>query len=176
LQNPDLRRFQAFLALIALPALTSCATLHHVQYGDVAGHNNVASHPIDIKVSEVGVDMDEATAAAKMLTRNEKTRQSLDDLNALIGLFQMGPRTGLAVFDDTYARNLFHSIYKECPTGRVTNLAVLRETRKYPVISGEIVRVTGRCLVGRSDPEPSAPPKSSPVKTPASKPPQNARS
>ena len=34
----------------------------------------------------------------------------------------------------------------ECPSGKLTGLMSVRESRKYPVISGEIVKVTGYCV------------------------------
>jgi hypothetical protein len=65
----------------------------------------------------------------------------------LIGLFQMGPQTGNPVYSKDYARNLMQLIYEKCPSGKVTGLTSVRESRKYPVISGEIVKVTGFCLI-----------------------------
>jgi hypothetical protein len=77
---------------------------------------------------------------------NQKSRQQAGQLSEIISMFQMGPRTGNLVFNDTYAEGILLNLYQACPSGRITGLMSIRETRKYPVISGEIIKVTGYCL------------------------------
>ena len=60
---------------------------------------------IDIKISETGVNLKEANDIVRRLGNKRWGKQS-DDLTAIIGLFQMGPRTGNTVFTADYARGL----------------------------------------------------------------------
>ncbi len=136
-----------FFLLLSVTAAISCAQLHHVQLGEIQSHPNYVMKPFDIKISETGINLQEAADIAKVFTNSESTRQQADDIAGLIGLFQMGPVTGNPVYVKDYAKNLLQVIYDKCPSGRVTGLSSIRETRKYPVVSGEIVKVTGYCLM-----------------------------
>lgn len=133
------------LAALAL-LLASCAQLHHVQIGEIESHPAYVAKPFDIKISETGVNIGEAAHISKAFL-DEKGKERAESIAAIIGLFQMGPRTGNPVYVKGYAKNLIQLIYEKCPSGRVTGLMSIRETRKYPVVSGEIVKVTGYCLI-----------------------------
>ncbi len=130
----------------ALFILCSCAQLHHVQVGDVESHPAFVQKPFDIKISENGINIGEATEISKVFLKDSQ-KEGADSIAAAIGAFQMGPRTGNPVYVKDYAKNLIQMIYEKCPSGKVTGLTSIRETRKYPVISGEIVKVTGYCLL-----------------------------
>jgi hypothetical protein len=132
------------LFFLCILPLTGCAVLHHVQVGDVDARNRRAASRIDIKISENGINIREANEIVRRLGNAAWSKQS-DDLAAIIGLFQMGPRTGNTVYSADYARAMAELIYQKCPSGQVSNLVSIRETRKYPVVSGEIVKVTGDC-------------------------------
>lgn len=137
-----------YLSLIFMGnLLAGCAVLHHVQVGDIDNSRKWDLRPIDIKVSETGIDIEGAVNIGKSLTRNQKTSRQLDQINDIISMFQMGPRTGNLVFNDTYAEGLILRLYEACPSGRLTGMTSIRESMKYPVISGEIVKITGYCLV-----------------------------
>lgn len=123
--------------------LNSCAVLHHAQLGDIDATGK-KSKRIDLKVSETGVNLQEAGRIVRQLG-NQSFRKQTDDLTAIIGLFQMGPKTGNTVYSSDYARSLFDMIYAECQSGKISNLTVIRETRKYPVVSGEIVKINANC-------------------------------
>jgi hypothetical protein len=132
-----------------LALLTACAQLHHVQLSDISDlsdRDRASAKSIDIKVSETGVNLQEATDIAKAFTRNERTRDQMQQVQNMIALFQTGPRTGNPVYVENYWRDLPKMLAAECPGGRIANLMSLRETRKYPVISGEIVRIKATCL------------------------------
>jgi hypothetical protein len=132
----------AALSLVFL--LTSCAVLHHAQLGDI--DNQSQGTPFSVKVSEMGINLREGTEIAKAMTRSIDARNSMDTINEIISAFQMGPHTGNGVFNDHYAEALLDMIRKECPSGKVSGLISVRETRKYPVISGEIVKINGYCM------------------------------
>ena len=127
----------------------SCAQLHHVQIGEIDNTQKFTAIPFDIKISETGVNMEDIKNISKVFM-NKDSQKKTDDLFEFIGYFQMGPKTGNPVFVKDYAKNLPQMIYEKCPSGRVTGLMSVRESRKYPVISGEIVKVTGYCLTPKT--------------------------
>ncbi len=124
--------------------LSSCAVLHHVQVGEVDNRQAYTYTHFDVKVSETGIDIDQAKGIAKTLM-NDRGKEQADRAIGIIKLFQMGPRTGTPVFVPDYAKDLEKVIRSRCPNGFITGLMSVRESRKYPVISGEIVKVTGYC-------------------------------
>jgi hypothetical protein len=135
--------------LIPIPLLiilSSCAQLHHVQIGEIVSHPNYVQKPFEVKISETGFDIGEAIEISKTFM-NKQDQQGADNISSIIALFQMGPRTGKPVYVKGYAKNLIQVIYEKCPTGKITGLMSIRESREYPVISGEIVKVTGYCLI-----------------------------
>lgn len=135
-----------FNLILTLLVVSSCAQLHHVQIGEVISHPNYIQQPFDIKISETGINIQEAGKISKAVLNNQ-TGKDAEQLAGIIGLFQMGPRTGNPVYTSAdYAKNILAAIYEKCPSGKVTGLASIRESRKYPVISGEIVKITGFCL------------------------------
>jgi hypothetical protein len=135
----------AIASIVWLVFFSGCAALHHVQIADVEADNNKGS-PIDIKVSETGVSLDEAAAIAKGVARSQAGKEAIGDIQAIVSLFQQGPITGAPVYVETYASKILDLLREACPQGRVTNLVSTREMRKYPVVSGEIVKMTGRCI------------------------------
>lgn len=130
--------------------LCACAQLHHVQIGDISSYPQFVSKPFDIKISEVGINLDDATAISKTFLSKDSQQQA-ENIRALIGLFQMGPVTGNPVYTKGYASGLIQVLYEKCPSGRITGLTSVRESRKYPVISGEIVHITGFCLLKKGE-------------------------
>jgi len=133
--------------LLVLPFLVSCAALHHVQVGDIQTGKGYALIPFEIKVSEMGVDLGDVQNIAKLA--NNSGGDGLGDVAGIIALFQLGPVTGAPVYDQRYAEKVIYQIYEKCPSGAVTGLNSIRETRKYPVISGEIIKITGYCMKAR---------------------------
>ncbi len=126
--------------------LSGCAVLHHAQVGDIDNSAGFNLRPFDLKVSETGVDFEGAKNIAKALTKDKKAKDALESIHTIMSLFQQGPRTGNPVFSDAYAKNLVNDLYQACPSGRITGLTSIRESRKYPVISGEIVKIKGYCM------------------------------
>lgn len=133
------------LALLSGPG---CAILYHVQVGEVDGRESMAAIPFEVMVSEVGVNLEEAGKIAR--ASRSVDGDAAGNAAAIIGLFQMGPRTGNPIYSPKYAEKVIYMIHEKCPNGRVTGLTSIREMRKYPVISGEIVKITGYCLKPRT--------------------------
>ncbi len=135
-----------YLPLLSLLLCCSCAQLHHVQIGEITSHPDYVQKPFDIKISESGINIGEAKDIAKIFM-DKKGQEEADKIAGILGLFQMGPRTGNPVYVKDYAKNLIQILYEKCPSGKITGLMSIRESRKYPVVSGEIVKVTGYCLI-----------------------------
>ncbi len=132
------------IGLLICMLVSSCAYLHHVQYGEFESNKDLVYKPFDIKVSEIGVNLGEAQSTARYFEKSGNHDAS--NALAILALFQMGPRTGNPVYDKNYASKLIEVIYEKCPSGKVVNLVSVRETRSYPYISGEIVKVIGDCV------------------------------
>ena len=106
------------------------------------------SRPFDIKVSETGVNLNEAAEIGKAVGKSHSNE--IDQVRDIVALFQQGPHTGNPVYNEKYAQDIGEMIVRECPSGRISQLVSVREMRKYPAISGEIVKVTGRCITGEN--------------------------
>jgi hypothetical protein len=74
----------------------------------------------------------------------ERSQQSNDALRTL-EYFQMGPHTGAGVYSIAYLESLHKTLQDQCPNGSLTGITGIRETRKYPVISGEIIKIKAFC-------------------------------
>lgn len=141
--------------LLSLLSLVNfgCAILYHVQVGTIDNRSGDAAIPFEILISETGVSTEEIGKLANAANKagGGSGDSAVGDAAAIISMFQVGPRTGNQVYNQRYAEKLVYEIHQKCPSGRVTGLTSIREMRKYPVISGEIVKVTGFCLKPRKD-------------------------
>ncbi len=144
--RPNLFTFfrTAFLKAILLLGLCGCAILHKVQLSDIDNRSQFVQVPFDVKVSETGVDVKDIERLGR--ASGSQAGNDIGNVAALVALFQMGPRSGAPVFSEKYAEKIIYQIHQQCPSGNYSGVTSIRETRKYPVISGEIVKVTGFCL------------------------------
>lgn len=123
--------------------LSSCAFLHHTQIGEI--DNRTEGEPFEILASETGINLKEAKSLLQAVTSSKTTSQHIGQASEIIGAFQMGPRTGNLIFDDSYSDIILEAIIRKCPNGKISGLNSIRESNKYPVVSGEIVKITGYC-------------------------------
>ncbi len=130
--------------------LSGCAQLHHVQMSEIDAREKFALVPFEIKVSEVGVDLNEAVHIQRSLFASSKEANAAGDIAAIVALFQLGPRTGAPVYSERYAEKMIFALHQQCPSGGITGVTSIRETRSYPVIKGEIVKIKGYCLRSRT--------------------------
>ena len=100
----------------------------------------------EVLVSELGVDIEGALELAKVAAQLAGASKEESQAADIIKLFQMGPRTGNPVFDDTYSDPMMKLLKARCPSGRISGLTSIRETASYPLVSGEIVKLTGYCM------------------------------
>ena len=125
---------------------SGCAILHSVQLGEIDSEAVLTSRPFEIKVSEFGLSTQDIATIGQALAQQSGHSDEVAAAGGIIEMFQMGPKTGNPSFKDDYSDHIKTLLLKECPNGKITGLMAIRETAKYPVISGEIVRVSGYCL------------------------------
>jgi len=132
--------------------LSSCAYVHHHQVGELRTPPGHVMRKFEVLVSENGFSVQEAGAAAKAAMGNRNGGEAAERFAAILSLFQMGPRTGNPVWSsEKYADGVFEKLYEKCPSGQITGLSSTREMNKYPVVSGEIVKLTGYCLLKKTN-------------------------
>jgi hypothetical protein len=141
-----------------LAAVSGCAVLHSVELGELESAPTLAplAVPIEVMVSERGFSIRESVAAARFVGAMGAVAagshggfglgRELQVVGAIAQMSNFGPTTGNPVFDDRYVDELPAALRQACPSGRVSGLQVTRESAKYPVLSGEIVRIKGQCL------------------------------
>jgi hypothetical protein len=134
-----------YFAIAAVGLLTACARLDHVQIGEI-DQSQGSLIPFTVQVSEFGF---EAAAAAEIgrVASTGRASQQFQQIRDILALVNMGPRTGNPVYDDEYANKVVEYIYAECPTGKLTGLTSVREAKSFGPVSGEIVRISGYCIL-----------------------------
>jgi hypothetical protein len=135
------------LAVLCLFLNSGCAMLFKVQLSDV--ESAPRGRPVSVKVSETTVDFGDVAAIAKGLGRSTGSRgmQGVGKAaEAYQTLFQFGPKTGAPVYNEFYAREIPERLAAECKGGYLTNITSIRESRDYPVIKGQIVRIDAICM------------------------------
>lgn len=137
-------RLACFAALLF--GASGCAVLHHVQIGEIDNRGEGKKVPFDVMVSETGINFQEAADVARVFSRTRRSDKQLQMMEDIWRYAHVGTSTGNPVFVEDYARRMNEAILEKCPSGRITGLVSLRETAKYPVVSGEIVRVKGYCI------------------------------
>jgi len=136
--------------LVALLLLlnSSCAYLHSTQIGEINSAAVKNGRKFELLISETGFNLEEAGAIARYATRGTQAANNFKFIQNTLALFQMGPKTGNPVFNEAYADVLVDMIKEKCPSGNMSGLMSVRESSKYPVVSGEIVKITGYCIEG----------------------------
>ncbi len=133
------------IILVQMFFLSGCTFLHHHQISEVDSQVVREGRRFEVLISETGVNIQEAVGIAKNLGNHSKTNKDIGKAGDIIGLFQMGPRTGNQVYTDAFSDSLVDQVLSRCPHGRISGLSFTRESAKYPVVSGEIVKVIGYC-------------------------------
>ena len=135
---------RALAALWVTGLCSSCASLHSYQVDDIDSSSGALT-PFEVQVDETGFDFREGMEVGKALV-DRRSAERLNTAEDVISLFQVGPSTGKPTFRDTWADGLVAAIRDQCDSGRVTGLTTVRETNRYPVVSGEIVTLKGYCV------------------------------
>lgn len=141
------RILRVLLILGCTTFVASCAYLHSVMLSDVESRRSSAKK-IDFKVSETTIDFQELARLGKSLGEIKKAKDLVkvsEALDTYTMLFQWGPRTGAPVFNAYYARAIPEMLQAKCPGGHLSDIVSIRESREYPVVKGEIIRVQALC-------------------------------
>lgn len=129
-------------AVASMAILTGCASLYHVQVGEI--DNRTPLTPFEVMVSETTVSLDDLKSISNA-TMNERNSAQANDILSFIQMFQMGNTTGTPVYNHQYVDRLYARLLDQCPSGQITGLTMVREAREYPVIKGEIIKIKGFC-------------------------------
>ena len=138
------RALRLFLFAFASWDVTACASLHNYQIDDIDSSQGALT-PFQLQVDETGINVHEAISVGKAVV-DEESAKRLNTVDGVISLFQVGPSTGNSTLNDHWADGVLEAVRARCPSGKVTGLTTVRETNKYPVVSGEIVTVKGYCV------------------------------
>lgn len=141
------RRHRAtWLGAALASGLWGCANAHHVQISDIDSTQGKLE-PFELRLNATGISVSDAASVGKALSDSPATRRKVDQLETIIALTQMGPKTGDPTLSDDWADAAAQQLLARCPSGRITGLTTMRETMDYPVISGEIVTIKGYCIL-----------------------------
>ena len=137
--------FNIKITVLALCVSSGCANLHSVMIGE-RRLAPAGGQDFDVKVSEVGFNVKEATSVVQAIGgKNSGVGKASKTVNDLYDLISFGPITGNAVLDTKYADAIGEKSSSSCAPAKTIGVVSIRETMKYPVISGEIVKIEGLC-------------------------------
>jgi len=125
-----------------------CAVLHSAQVGDIDSQTVLNGKRFEIKMVEVGVDIDGTSDFASDIGGRYGREKETDAIGDGVKISNLGPTTGNPVFRVDYSDALIERIKWECPSGKVSGLMSVRETAKYGLVSGEYVTLVGYCEKG----------------------------
>ncbi|MEM7179333.1 MAG: hypothetical protein AAF518_00355 [Spirochaetota bacterium] len=128
---------------------SNCAALHQFSLGDIDSRH-AKLKKFTIMKSELGIEVAKTAGKAGYILKrsgviNKRDAKRIKALSFILSISNMGPRTGKAIYDETYLDKLAWKIYEKCPSGKITGLTSIRESAKYVVISGEIGKIIGYC-------------------------------
>lgn len=137
--------FKIKITALALCVSSGCANLHSVMIGE-RRLTPAGGQDFDVKVSEVGFNVKEATSVVQAIGgKNSGVGKASKTVNDLYDLVSFGPVTGNTVLDTKYADMIGEQSSNSCAPEKTIGVVSIRETMKYPVISGEIVKIWGQC-------------------------------
>ncbi len=123
---------------ILLFSLPFCAKLHHIQIGELTNTQDFEPIPFDIQIKDDAIILGSDSKAV-----NTTLPWTLYFFSKLLS---PGPTTGGTVAKTTYADQVLEEIIDNCPSGKVTGITSMRESRSFSMLSGEIVEINGYCL------------------------------
>lgn len=134
--------------LLAMGLGQGCAVLHSAQVGDIDAQIVMEGKRFEIRIAELGVDIEGMGDFAKDVGKSTKREEETNTVVDIIKMSNMGPRTGFPVFRVDYSDALIERIKEACPSGQVSGLVSMRESASYGLVSGEIVKLIGYCAEG----------------------------
>lgn len=134
---------------MSVTGFMGCASLHSYQMGDIDGTGGELIG-YDIKQTELGWDIEEASQIAKSISKAPGVQKTANTVSDVWAAITFGPKTGEVTFSDQYADETTKRLKTSCASGKITGLVSIRETNKYPVVSGEIARIAAYCVTPRT--------------------------
>ncbi len=120
----------------------ACASLYRVTVSEMTGAH-APSTPISVRVSALGIAANALTSQVGLLGLLVSTGRKPGSPH---GGGTDAANTGGGTLTDDWADGLGAALREKCPRGRISNLVILRENRKYKSISAEYVTVKALCL------------------------------
>ena len=135
--------------LIFLSVLSfGCTRVHHVQIGAI--DNTVAGVPINVVITDIGVDAAKIARRVEQVVQINKKRKKRkkSTVSDVISLFQVGPKTGAPVYNEHWGEHLLKELHLKCPSGRLKNVHSRRLSTDYgdTGVTKEIVVVDAICI------------------------------
>jgi hypothetical protein len=124
-----------------------CATVHRATISEIRPAGERGGE-MDVKLSEMGFDVQGAAKTTRYLTArhgNKNAQSAGAILDFVVAMSSWAPKTGNPTVSDLWADGSYDELKRRCPNGRVSNVMVVRESAKYPLVSGEIVRIKADC-------------------------------
>jgi hypothetical protein len=126
-------------------ACSGCANLHSVMIGERRMAPS-SGKEFDVKISETGFNVGEAAGTVQAIAGHaSKAGKASRTVNQFYRLVSFGPVTGNPVLNTRYADLIHEQASSSCAPERTIGIVSIRETMKYPVVSGEIVKIGGLC-------------------------------
>lgn len=130
-----MRGFTTSALLAVAIGATGCLTPFHVSVGDIDNTHQDTMRHFSVEIVAGGLD------------ENAFVGYFSDSLDSLLYAFSQGPRTGRPLRKSSIGGSLVEEIYKKCPSGRVTGLMTVRESKSFYFYRTETVRVSGYCIL-----------------------------
>jgi hypothetical protein len=124
--------------------LTACASLHNIQISEIDLTQGEGKR-FEVKKNAMGLNVSEAAGIAGAVSGTKAGRSAAKTVSDVWKAITYGPKTGEVTFTDKYADDVPELVASSCSPNKMTGFVTARETNKYPVISGEIIRVIGYC-------------------------------
>ncbi|MBK6686899.1 MAG: hypothetical protein IPG45_20700 [Deltaproteobacteria bacterium] len=142
------------LGLLLGCSVSGCAVMHRTTIGERFNDADTANTDVDVITSAIGVDTQGLSELSQDSLRSSggSSGQQLAGIVAFVTwATSQSPRTGEPTATDDWAEANIPRLREQCVGGTLTGLQVVRESARYPYVSGEIVRVKGQCRIVRQE-------------------------
>lgn len=135
-------------------SLSGCAVMHRTTIGERLLDSETQPTEVEVITSAIGVDTQGLSELSQdgLRSSGSSSGQQLAGLIAFVTwATSQSPRTGEPTATDDWAEANIPRLRAQCTGGTLTGLQVVRESARYPYVSGEIVRVKGQCRIARQE-------------------------
>ena len=119
--------------------LGACATVQHVQIGEIDATAGVA-RPFPSAVTTKGFN-------SQVVADEVSSLAGVPVVSDIVSMFSHGPRTGRPTYSPAFVGELQERLAEKCADGgRVTGLQVTRSTQRIPFAGSDAVEIKGFCV------------------------------